>query len=46
MRARADHSGQLGLDQRLIDGLRRRPDPIVDISRLERLEHLDQCRMV
>ena len=43
--AGADHRGQLGVDQRLIDRCGRGPDPVVDISGFEYLENLEQGRL-
>ena len=43
---RADHRGQLGLDQRLVDRLGCLPDPVVNISGFERLQHFEQGRLV
>jgi hypothetical protein len=42
----ADHSGELRLDQGLIDRGDRRPDSVVDIGGLECLQHLKQGRLV
>jgi hypothetical protein len=42
VRAGADHRGELGLDQRLIDRGGRRPDPVVDIGGLQCFQHLEQ----
>jgi hypothetical protein len=44
--AGADHRRQLGLDQRLVDRLRRQPNPVLDISPLDHLQHLEQSRLV
>jgi hypothetical protein len=41
-----DLRGQLGLDQRLVDRCRRLPNPVLDITTLEYLEHLKQGRLV
>jgi hypothetical protein len=46
VRAGADHRGQLGLDQRLIDRRRGLPDSFFDITTLEHLEYLEQGRLV
>ena len=46
MRTGADHRGELGLDQRLIDRLGRRPDPILDIRDLQYLQQLEQGRLI
>jgi hypothetical protein len=40
-RAGADHRGQLGVDQRLADRLRRGTDPILSASSAHRVEHLE-----
>ena len=45
VRMRADHRGQLGLDQRLVDRRRRRADPVSDISLLQCVQHLEQGRL-
>jgi hypothetical protein len=46
VRAGADHRGQLGLDQRLIQRLGRGANPVVDVGNLQCLEELDQGRLV
>jgi hypothetical protein len=46
VRRGADHRGQLGLDQRLVDRLRGLPDPFLDITTLQNFEHLEQGRLV
>ena len=46
MRERADHRGQLGLDQRLINRFGRLPDPVVNLGGLECLQDFKQCRLV
>jgi hypothetical protein len=46
VRAGADHRRQLGLDQRLIDRARGPPDPVIDIGRLQRIQHRKQGRLV
>ncbi len=46
VRAGADHRGQLGLDQRLIQRLGRRPDSIVNLGGLQCLQQLEQGRLV
>ena len=38
--AGADHRGQLGVDQRLIDRLCRGPDPVLHPGGLHRFQHL------
>ena len=40
-----DHRGQLGLDQRLVDGRRRLPDPVGHIGLLDRIQDLQQGRL-
>jgi hypothetical protein len=42
VRAGADHRGELGLDQRLIQRLGRGADAVVDIGGLQCLQHLEQ----
>ena len=44
--ARADHALSLRVDQRLIHVLRRQPDPVVNTGRLQRLQQVEQGRMV
>ena len=39
--ARTDHSGQLRLDQRLLDRLRRGADPLVHLRGLHGFKHLE-----
>ena len=46
MPLRADHRRQLRLDQRLVDRRRRRPHPIIDAGRLQRIQHLELGRLV
>ncbi len=46
MRRGADHRGELGIDQRLVQMFGRRPDPLVDIGVLQSLEQVDQGRLV
>ena len=46
VRAGADHRSQLGFDQRLIDRAGGLSDPVVDIGRLQRLQHLEQGRLI
>jgi hypothetical protein len=36
----ADHTGQLGVDQRLVDRLRRGPDPVLNTRSLHRFQQL------
>ena len=40
-----DHRGQLGLDQRLVDGCRRLPDPVGQIGLLDRIQDFEQGRL-
>ena len=40
-RAGADHRGQLGVDQRLVDRLGRGADPVLNTRRLHRFENLE-----
>jgi hypothetical protein len=46
MRQRADHRGQPGLDQRLIDRLGRLPDPVINLGGFECIQDFQQCRLV
>ena len=39
--AGTDHAGQLGVDQRLVDRLRRGPNPVLDATSLHGFEHLE-----
>ena len=39
--AGTDHRGQLGVDQRLVDRLRRGPDPVLNPGSLHGFEHLE-----
>jgi hypothetical protein len=43
---RSDHRGQLGLDQSLVDRRCCLLDPVFDIGALERLEHVEQGRLI
>jgi hypothetical protein len=42
----ADHRGELGLDERLVDGLGGLADAIIDLRGLECVQDLQQCRLV
>src|SRR5829696_5136183 len=46
MRLSADHRGQLGLDQRLIDRGRCRPDPLINLRSLQHFKQLKQGRLI
>jgi hypothetical protein len=46
VRAGADHRGQLGLDQRLVERLGGGADAVVDLGGFECLEELEQGRLV
>jgi hypothetical protein len=46
MRRGADYRGQLGFDQRLIQRLGRRSDPLIDVGNFQCLEQLEQGRLV
>jgi hypothetical protein len=46
VRGGADHRGELGLDQRLVDGLGGLADAVIDLSGLECVQDLQQCRLV
>src|SRR5215211_3130952 len=46
MRLSADHRGQLGLDQRLIDRGRCRPDPLINLRSLQHFQQLKQGRLI
>jgi hypothetical protein len=42
----ADHRGELGVDQGLVQRLGRATDAVADVGGLERLEQLEQGRLV
>jgi ClpP class serine protease len=42
----ADHAGELGLDERLVDRLGGLADAVVDLRGLECIQDLQQCRLV
>jgi len=46
VRAGADERGQLRVDQRLVERLDRRADPLIDIGDLQCLEELEQGRLI
>jgi hypothetical protein len=46
VRRRADHRGQLRLDQRLVQRLGRGADAVIDAGNFERLDQLEQGRLV
>jgi hypothetical protein len=45
MRERADHRAELGLNQGLTDRLGHQPDLVINLSGLQCLQHLQQCRL-
>jgi hypothetical protein len=46
VRRGADHGGELGLDEGLVDGLGGLADAVVDLGGLECVQDLQQCRLV
>jgi hypothetical protein len=46
VRRGADHRGELGFDERLVDGLGGLADPVVDLRDLQCVQDLQQCRLV
>jgi hypothetical protein len=42
----ADHAGQLGLDEGLVDGLGGGADAVIDLRGLECVQDLQQCRLI
>jgi hypothetical protein len=42
----ADHGGELGLDEGLVDGLGSPADAIINLRCLECVQNLQQCRLV
>ena len=46
VRGGADHAGELGLDQGLVDGLGGLADAVIDLRGLECVQDLQQCRLV
>jgi hypothetical protein len=46
IRCSADHAGELGLDEGLVDGLGGLADAVVDVRGLECVQDLQQCRLV
>jgi hypothetical protein len=46
VRVRADHRGELGLDQRLADRLGGLPDPVINLGGFEYFQHFEQGRLV
>jgi hypothetical protein len=46
VRERANHRGQLGLDQGLVDRLGCLPDPVIDLGGLECIQDFQQGRLV
>jgi hypothetical protein len=46
MRGGADHAGELGFDQGLVDGLGSLADAVINLRRRECVQDLQQCRLV
>jgi hypothetical protein len=46
MRGGADHAGELGFDQGLVDSLGGLADAVIDLRCLECVQDLQQCRLV
>jgi hypothetical protein len=46
VRERADHRGQLGFDQSLVDRLDSLADPVINVRGLHYLQNFWQCRLV
>jgi hypothetical protein len=46
VRGRAEHGGQLGLDQGLVDRLRGLTDAVAHVGSAQCFENVDQCRLV
>jgi hypothetical protein len=46
VRASADHGGELGFDEGLVDGLGGLADAVVDLRGRECVQDFDQCRLV